>query len=156
MNTLIVPIDGSGSERALLAAEKLATQFDARLVLVHVQQLIVGRRGGRLSAHVNEAGRLARVRELVARLRTDGFDAELETHRTSLEHPANIIADAAKRHDADAIVLATRGHTPVIGLLASSVAQRLLHIAPCPVVAVTPGTTHETFRWATLKEPTAA
>jgi nucleotide-binding universal stress UspA family protein len=156
MNTLIVPIDGSGSERALLAAEKLATQFDARLVLVHVQQLIVGRRGGRLSAHVNEAGRLARVRELVARLRADGFDAELETHRTSLEHPANIIADAAKRHDADAIVLATRGHTPVIGLLASSVAQRLLHIAPCPVVAVTPGTTHETFRWATLKEPTAA
>jgi nucleotide-binding universal stress UspA family protein len=156
MNTIIVPIDGSGSERALPAAEKLAAQFDARLVLVHVQQLLVGGRGGRLSAHVNEAGRLARVRALVARLRADGFDAELETHRTALEHPANIIADAAKRHDADAIVLATRGHAPVIGLLTSSVAQRLLHTAPCPVLAVTPGTTHETFRWAARKEPTAA
>lgn len=88
MSTIIVPIDGSGSERALPAAEKLAAQFEARLVLVHVQQLIIGGPGGRFSAHVNEAGRLARVRELVARLRADGFDAELETHRTSLEHPA--------------------------------------------------------------------
>ena len=31
------------------------------------------------------------------------------------------------------------------GVLASSVAQRLLHTAPCPVLVVTPGTTPEAF-----------
>jgi nucleotide-binding universal stress UspA family protein len=77
-------------------------------------------------------------RQLGARLTADGFDAELETHRTSHEHPATIIAAAARRHEADAIVLATRGRAPAIGLLTSSVTQRLLHIAPCPVIAVTP------------------
>ena len=99
---------------------------------------------------------MTRVRELVARLAPTGSTPSWRPTARPSSTPPNIIARAAKRHDADAIVLATRGHAPVIGLLASSVAQRLLHNAPCPVVAVTPGTTHETFRWAAPKEPTAA
>ena len=155
MHTIIVPIDGSGSERALPAAEKLAAQFDARLVLVHVQERMVAGRGGRIPTRLDEAERLAHAREVVTRLRAGGFDAELETHRALLQHPAEVIAAAARQHDADAIVLATRGHAPVVGVLASSVAQRLLHAAPCPVLVVTPGTTREAFRWVD-KEPAAA
>jgi nucleotide-binding universal stress UspA family protein len=155
MHTIIVPLDGSGSERALPVARKLAAQFDARLVLVHVQQRIVGGRGGPFPVHADEAERLSHARDLVAALHADWFDAELETHRTSLEHPASVIAAAARRHDADAIVLATRGHTPIVGVLASSVAQRLLRTAPCPVIVVTPGTSRETFRWANPKKAAA-
>jgi nucleotide-binding universal stress UspA family protein len=103
MNTIIVPIDGSASERALPVAEMMAARFDAGLVLVHVQARIVGGRGGLIPARLDEAQRLVHVRELVARLEADGFDVELETHRTTLEHPASIIAAAAARHDADAI-----------------------------------------------------
>ena len=147
MHTIIVPIDGSGSERALPAAERLAAQFDARLVLVHIQERMVAGRGGRIPARLDEAERLAHARDIVTRLRADGLDAELETHRAILEHPADVIAAAARRHDADAIVLATRGHAPIVGVLASSVAQRLLHAAPCPVLVVTPGTTRETLGW---------
>jgi nucleotide-binding universal stress UspA family protein len=39
-------------------------------------------------------------------------------------------------HESDAIVVGTRGHTPIAGLLVGSVTQRLLHIAPCPVIVV--------------------
>ncbi len=156
MHTIVVPIDGSGSERALPAAEKLATQFDARLVLVHVQERMVAGRGGRIPARLDEADRLAHVRELVTRLRAEGFDAELETHGAILEHPADVIAAAARRHDADMIVLATRGHAPIAGVLASSVAQRLLHAAPCPALVVTPGTAREMFRWGGHRKPAAA
>jgi nucleotide-binding universal stress UspA family protein len=42
----------------------------------------------------------------------------------------------AQTHDADAIVVGTRGHTALTGLLVGSVPQRLLHIAPCPVITV--------------------
>jgi nucleotide-binding universal stress UspA family protein len=37
---------------------------------------------------------------------------------------------------ADVVVVGTRGHTAIGGLLLGSVTQRLLHVAPCPVLAV--------------------
>jgi nucleotide-binding universal stress UspA family protein len=36
------------------------------------------------------------------------------------------------------IVVGTRGRTPLAGLVLGGVTQRLLHIAPCPVLAVPP------------------
>ena len=50
--------------------------------------------------------------------------------------PAQDIADTAREIGADLIVLGTRGHGAVAGLLLGSVVLRLLHVAPCPVVAV--------------------
>lgn len=49
-----------------------------------------------------------------------------------------MIAERARELGADAIVVGTRGHGPVAGLLLGSVTQRLLHIAECPVLAVPP------------------
>ena len=156
MDTVIVALDGRASERALPAAQELAKQFLARIVVVHVNQLLPsGLRGGRFPAHADEDERQAHLGELVGELRADGFDVDLEVYTTSLSHPASIIADAARRHRAGTIVLATRGHSPVMGVLASSVTQRLVHQAPCPVLVVTPRTTRETFR-AVKRQPAAA
>lgn len=49
---------------------------------------------------------------------------------------AHSIAEAAEGAQADVIVVGTRGQTPLGGLLLGSVTQRLLHIAPCPVLVV--------------------
>ena len=45
MDTIIVALDGPESERALPAAQELATQFMSRIVMVHVNQLVPGARG---------------------------------------------------------------------------------------------------------------
>lgn len=156
MHTIIVPIDGSLSDRALSVARKLAELFDARMVLVHVQERILGGRGGRIPVHVDEEARLAHAQRVVDSLQAAGFDAQLEIHRTLLDHPASVVAAAARRHDADAIVLATRGRAPIAGAAASSVAQRLLQTAPCPVLVVTPHATREAFRGAGRREPAPA
>jgi nucleotide-binding universal stress UspA family protein len=49
---------------------------------------------------------------------------------------AHAIAEAAEKDGADLIVVGTRGHSALGGLLRGSVTQRLLHLAPCPVLAV--------------------
>ena len=49
---------------------------------------------------------------------------------------AHMIADVARGFGADVVVVGTRGHTAIGGLLLGSVTQRLLHIATCPVLAI--------------------
>jgi len=51
-------------------------------------------------------------------------------------HAAHMIVGAAKEVGADMIIVGTRGHSPIAGLLLGSVTQRLLHVSPCPVLAV--------------------
>lgn len=147
MDTLIVALDDrAASERALPTARELARRFGARIVLLHVDRLYAGLRGGRFPVRADRDERRAHLERVAAELRSDGLEAELEVATASLSHPAAVIAAAARRHRAGAIVLATRGHAPMLGVLASSVTQRLLHEAPCPVLVVTPRTTRETFR----------
>jgi nucleotide-binding universal stress UspA family protein len=57
-------------------------------------------------------------------------------HSTITGGPAPVIAEAAAREKADIIVTGTRGHTALAGVIVGSVAQRLLHVAPCPVLVV--------------------
>ena len=156
METVIVALDGPESERALPAAQELATQFLARIVIVHVNQLVPGARGGRFPLHADEDQRTARLHEVVADLRAQGFDADLELSTTSLGQPATIIARAAERHRAGRIVIAGRNRGPVLGALTASVSQRLLRSAPCPVLIVTPATTRETFHAVNRRQPAAA
>jgi nucleotide-binding universal stress UspA family protein len=50
--------------------------------------------------------------------------------------PAHEIAELARDSGADLIVVGTRGHAALPGLLLGSVTQPLLHVSPCPVLAV--------------------
>jgi nucleotide-binding universal stress UspA family protein len=65
-----------------------------------------------------------------------GIDASLRVVKGTNKDPADLIADVAREVDADLILVGTRGHGRVAGMLLGSVTQRLLHVAPCPVLAV--------------------
>lgn len=60
--------------------------------------------------------------------------------KTAVGKPAEVLTQLAQSEDADLIVVGTRGHSSVVGLLLGSVTQRLLHIASVPVLAVPPPT----------------
>jgi nucleotide-binding universal stress UspA family protein len=65
-------------------------------------------------------------------------DAFAEIIHGQTSSTAKVIADAAKQLEADVIVVGTRGHGPITGLIVGSVTHRLLHLAPCPVLVVPP------------------
>lgn len=156
MKTIIVPLNGDDSERALPAARELATTLQARIVLLHVNEIMVGARGARFPVRLDEEERITRLLKVARDLRDQGVDAELEVQASSLGNPAGIIADAARRHDADAIVLATRGRPPAIAVLTGSVTQSLLREAPCPVLVVTRESELEPGRGADRRVSAAA
>jgi nucleotide-binding universal stress UspA family protein len=133
--TIVLAVDGSEqSNRALNYAATLAKESGGRILAVHVRELMAGRAAG--PVHVNEDEIEAGIRAQVKQLNDDGIKTELQITSTMTGGPAHVIAEAAEKEGADVIVTGTRGHTAIAGVFLGSVAQRLLHVAPCPVLVV--------------------
>ena len=132
--------DGSeAADHALAHAKALAVEGGGSLTVVYcVEYTLPGRGGGSYPIHANEAEIQEKIERQVAELSTDGTGATLQTTRSKVGGAAHAIAEFATEDGADVIVVGTRGHTPLAGLLLGGVTQRLLHIAPCPVLAVPP------------------
>jgi nucleotide-binding universal stress UspA family protein len=130
--------DGSESaDKALAIAKMLVTDSGGELVAVHCEErTLPGKGGGSRSLAANEQDLKSKIERQVSELSGDGVKATLETSQAFVGNAAHEIASVAKTHEADVIVVGTRGHTPLGGLLVGSVPQRLLHIATCPVIAV--------------------
>lgn len=130
--------DGSdAADQALPLARQLAAESHGQMIVVHCEELTMpGKGGGRLPVHANEDELKAKIAQQVAGLTRDGVTTTAELATTSVGGAAHVIADVAGNRDADLVVVGTRGHTALAGLLLGSVTQRLLHIAPCPVLAV--------------------
>ena len=134
--TLLVTTDFSANSAvAVRPALAIAQRFGARIVLVHV-----------IEAPGTDRGHASK----------DAFRALADMAREQLEEfggreigekvpwtpevavgPAPLaITDAAKRCEADLIVVATHGRTGVLHLLLGSVAERVVRTATCPVLTV--------------------
>jgi nucleotide-binding universal stress UspA family protein len=130
--------DGSEhADRALDYARGLAEASSARLIVVHVKEIIAGRAGG-YPVQVDEEEVEHKIQGQVKDLKDAGLNVSFEEHGTTAGGAAHAIADAAKEAGADLIVVGTRGQGPITGLLLGSVTHRLLHVAPSPVLAVPP------------------
>ena len=136
IHTILLATDLSPvSDDATRQAIDLAALLEARLLVVNV-----------IDQLERVAGRVARIDQLraerepallgvVERARESGVEAAFLLWTGE---PGRSIVAAAAAENADLIVVGTRGHTPVAGLLLGSVTQRLLHIAPCPILSVPP------------------
>src|SRR5262249_35023268 len=127
--------DGSSqAERALPFAKSLAQANGARLIVVHVNEIMAGRGAGPVNFDEDQVQ--AALAEQVKDLKQEGLDAKLQMAEVMAGGAAHAIGAFADKEGADLIVAGTRGHGPLSGLLLGSVTTRLLHIAKCPVLVV--------------------
>lgn len=132
--------DGSeAADRALVHARSLASDPGTQLLVVYCEEFTLpGKGGGSYPVNANEGEVRAKIERQVAELSSNGTLARLETARSQAGNAAHAIAEIAQEQGAELIVVGTRGRTALAGLLLGGVTQRLLHIAPCPVLAVPP------------------
>jgi nucleotide-binding universal stress UspA family protein len=136
--TIVWATDGSReAERALPTALDLARDGNAKLVVVHGDERFGGRPGG-VPRFADEDEIVSALRSKVDELVESGIDAEFRVVHGTNRDPADLVAKVARESTADVIVVGTRGHGRLAGMLLGSVSQRLLHVAPCPVLAVPP------------------
>jgi nucleotide-binding universal stress UspA family protein len=134
--TIVLALDGSeGSSRAAPHAVELAKASGGKVVIAHVEEHIVAK--GSMPGPAEEEIRQA-VSEQLEKIKGEGVDATLESRTLMLGGPGHQIAEIAEQAGADLIVVGTRGHSTVPGLVLGSVAHRLLHVAHRPVLAVPP------------------
>jgi nucleotide-binding universal stress UspA family protein len=137
---ILCATDGSEhGDRALRQAARMARASDGELHLAHVIERIPG--GGRLRGQdvflteFEIESRIVRQSEEMAQ--QTGVKAEVHVIAGSGQ-PAKQLAKLADRIDADLIVLGSRGHSPLAGVVLGSVTQQLLHATGRPVLALPP------------------
>lgn len=138
-DTIVWATDGSENAlRALPYAAALARATGGRVVAVHCREMVLAPGRG-FPVLVDDDRVVAQVHEELGELEEAGIETDVRIVQALASHAAEAIAEEARALRADAIVVGTRGHGPVTGLVAGSVTQRLLHAAPCPVLAVPTG-----------------
>jgi nucleotide-binding universal stress UspA family protein len=140
MSMIVVGVDGSDESKAALGwALKEARLRSATVRCVHawaLPSLVVGMGYEPLL----DASYLASLRQdaeaMIDRTLAEvGGAGEIEVNRVVLEGPpAQMLVDAAK--DADLLVVGSRGHSGLTGLLLGSVSHQCAQHAPCPIVIV--------------------
>jgi len=133
--TVIWATDGSeGADIALKEALQLTELTGGRLVAAHCDQRLNGRAMA-WPALPDEEDRRIKIRRQVDELRATGVEVDLVLRR-SHHDAADVIAEIAAELDADVIVCGSRGLGAFSAAFVGSVGQRLLHVAPCPVLVV--------------------
>ena len=137
---ILVPLDFSEpAKQALEYAIELATILQARLTLLHIVQTIPVAGGAGVGVGVALAGvmeqmeaeALQTMEDHAQRVRQAGLACETAVvHGTPFQH----IIDMAGDKQVDLIVMGTHGHTGLQRFFLGSVAEKVVRLAPCPVL----------------------
>jgi len=133
---VLVPIDFSAdADYALEYAMGLARTLQAKLTLLHVIEPLVG------SVEIMPAPFLQDLEDKItqamlpyhARVTAAGLLCDY-TIRPGV--PFQVIIDTARTAHIDLIIMGTHGRTGLRHVLVGSVAERVVRLAPCPVLVV--------------------
>jgi nucleotide-binding universal stress UspA family protein len=135
-DTILVPTDGSpGTARVLTHAIELAERFDATLHGLYV--LDEGETGLDTGTGRVDEARGALAEPALERIRTRGEDAGIRTETAVREGtPHREIVDYVTEAGVDIVVMGTHGRSGVKRVLLGSVTERVVRLAPVPVLTV--------------------
>jgi universal stress protein A len=133
---ILSPTDFSEhAKRAVISAFELAQRFRAKLSLLHVIE--VPAYAIEVALPLEYLERDAR-RELALSL-SEADAAHVDVTRlVELGVPYQRILETATAEQVDLIVMATHGRTGLGHLVLGSVAERVVRLAPCPVLTIRP------------------
>jgi nucleotide-binding universal stress UspA family protein len=137
LKTIVVATDLSGrSEAALEYARKLAAGYGARIVLAHgldpVDYAVVGALPAKVRRQVSEKARIA-LDLLAGDLLGEGIHSHTEIRQGAVEQ---MLLDVVRQYQAGLIVIGTEGREGAGPVLVGAIAEHLVRLAPCPVLAV--------------------
>lgn len=137
--TLLVGVDGSEqAQRAADYAANLAEKLGAGLLLVHVVPSVAVPAGaiafGEQWLQAHRVRGEAILDLLVNRLEKPNL--RVSKRLVDVGSPAEVLSDIAKEIGAEMVVVGSTGLNTVTRLLLGSVADRLAHLSPVPVLVV--------------------
>ena len=137
LKNIVLAFDGSEySNRALQYAKTFAERFEATLWLVHIfthTSDLLGYEDYEKLYSKRKASGQALLGEALQEL----SNTRLDVREKLQEGPeAESILNIAKKCQADLIVMGTRGHGTLKGLLVGSVSRKVIHHSSCPVMVV--------------------
>ena len=133
---LLVAVDHSEvSDRVIAAAKDLALLSKGKVWVLHLlEKEVIAQMGDVPSESDQEAAQP--VRDGVSMLRQAGVDAEGEIRPTTFGHAAREILADATEHDADVIIMGSRGRGDLAGAVLGSTAHKVIHLTDRPVLVV--------------------
>lgn len=134
---ILVPTDLSAdADNALEYAMQLARTLQARLTLLHViEPLVVGSIDALPATFLQDLE--AKITDIMAAYHERVTAAGIPCDYTILHGvPFQVIIETADTARADLIIMGTHGRTGLRHVLLGSVAERVVRLAPCPVLVV--------------------
>jgi nucleotide-binding universal stress UspA family protein len=123
------------AERVLAAARDLALLSKGEVWVLHLREREVIPRMGLVPAESEDEAETA-VTAAVDELTAAGVTAHGVIRDTIFGHAAREIMDDAREHEADVIVMGSRGRGDLTGLVLGSTAHKVIHLADRPVLVV--------------------
>jgi nucleotide-binding universal stress UspA family protein len=137
LNTIVVATDLAGqSEAALEYARKIATAYGARIVLAHgldpVEYAAVKSVPGQVLDNLTDHARAA-LDAMAKDLIREGIHSHSEIRQGAV---AQMLVEVAKKYEAGLIVIGTKGAEGAGPVVVGAIAEQLVRISPCAVMAV--------------------
>ncbi|MGA9587388.1 MAG: universal stress protein, partial [Terracidiphilus sp.] len=137
LKTIIVATDLDGrADAALEYARKLAVSYGARIVLAHgldpLDYASVTAVPGKVLRNLTEQAR-ATLDQMSADLVREGIHSHSEIRQGEI---AQMLVNVAVQYEAGLIVIGTEGKQGAGPVVVGAVAEQLVRLAPCPVLAV--------------------
>ena len=134
---ILVAVDHSEiSDRAVLAARDLALLSKGEVWVLHLREREIATKTGVVLTDETESEANAKVSAVVEKLAEAGVKAYGDVRTTLFGYAARDIVDDAIEHDADVIVMGSRGRSDLAGFILGSTAHKVIHLTDRPVLIV--------------------